>query len=129
MQNELLDIMAKQVLSKRLEAIRKGFYNIMCDEGTDCSNFEHLSFNTRIVDDELEVHEDFLGFYEIENIKSDTIVSAIKDVLLRLICHLTFAVAKFMTEQAIWSVKKVVLQHKFLKFNQRLFSRTVMATL
>ena len=75
--------MARQVLSKKLEAIRKGFYSIMCDEGTDCSNLEHLSFNTRIVDDELEVHEDFLGFYEIENIKSDTIVSAIKDVLLR----------------------------------------------
>ena len=82
-QNELLDIMAKQVLSKKLEASRKGFYSILCDEGTDCSNLEHLSFNTRIVDDELEVHEDFLGFYEIENIKSDTIVSAIKDVLLR----------------------------------------------
>ena len=82
-QNELLDIMAKQVLSKKLEAIRKGFYSIMCDEGTDFSNLEHFSFNTRIVDDELEVHEDFLGFYEIENIKSDTIVSAIKDVLLR----------------------------------------------
>ena len=55
----------------------------MCDEGTDCSNLEHLYFNTRIVDDELEVHEDLLGFYEIENIKSDTIVYAIKDVLLR----------------------------------------------
>ena len=61
--------------------MRKGFYSIMCDEGTDCSNLEHLS--TRIVDDELEVHEDFLGFYEIENIKSDTIVFAINDVLLR----------------------------------------------
>ena len=45
--------------------------------------FNILSFNTRIVDDELEVHEGFLGFYEIENIKSDTIVPAIKDVLLR----------------------------------------------
>ena len=75
--------MVKQVLSKKLEAIRKGFYSIMCDEGTDCSNLEQLSFNTHIADDELEVHEDFLGFYEIENIKSDTIVSAIKDVLLR----------------------------------------------
>ena len=75
--------MAKQVLSKKIEAIRKGFYSIMCDEGTDCSNLEHLSFNTRMVYDELEVNEDFLGFYEIENIKSDTTVSAIKDVLLR----------------------------------------------
>ena len=41
-QNELLDIMAKQVLSKKLEAIRKDFYSIMFDEGTDCSNLEHV---------------------------------------------------------------------------------------
>ena len=93
-QNELLDIMVKQVLSKKLEAIRKGFYSIICDEGTDCSNLEHLSFNTRIVDDEVEVHEDFLGFYEIENIKSDTIVSAIKDVLLRFNLSLDLCVGQ-----------------------------------
>ena len=55
----------------------------MCDEGTDCSNLEQLSFNIRSVDDDLEVHEDFLGFYEVNNIKSDTIIAAIKDSLLR----------------------------------------------
>ena len=55
----------------------------MCDEGTDCSNLEQLSFNIRNVDHDLEVHEDFLGFYEVDNIKSDTIVAAIKDSLLR----------------------------------------------
>ena len=55
----------------------------MCDEGTDCSNSEQLSFNIRSVDDDLEVHEDFLGFYEVGNIKSDTIVAVIKDSLLR----------------------------------------------
>ena len=32
----------------------------------------NMSFNTRIVDDELEIHEDSLGFYEIENINGDT---------------------------------------------------------
>ena len=55
----------------------------MCDEGTDCSNLEQLSFNIRSVDDDLKVHADFLGFYEVDNIKSDTIVAAIKDSLLR----------------------------------------------
>ena len=55
----------------------------MCDEGTDCSNLEQLSFNIRRVDDDLEVHEEFLGFYEVNNIKSDTIIAAIKDSLLR----------------------------------------------
>ena len=55
----------------------------MCDEGTVCSNLEQLSFNIRSVDDDLEFHEDFLGFYEVDNVKSDTIVVAIKDSLLR----------------------------------------------
>ena len=44
---------------------------------------EQLLFNIRSADDDLEVHEDFLGFYEVDNIKSDTIVAAIKDSLLR----------------------------------------------
>ena len=83
-QNGLLDIMAKQVLSKKVAEIRKNdYFSIMCDEGTDCSNLEQLSFIIRSVDDDLKVHEDFIGFYEIDNIKSDTIVAAIKDSLLR----------------------------------------------
>ena len=55
----------------------------MCDEGTDRANREQLSLNTRTVDGELEIHEDFLGFFEVYNIKSDMIVPAIKDILLR----------------------------------------------
>jgi len=40
----------------------------------------------RWVDESLNPHEDFLGFFEIPNIKSDTIVSAMKDVFIR--CNL-----------------------------------------
>ena len=36
-----------------------------------------------MMDGNLEVKEDFLGFYELENIKSVTVVNAIKDILLR----------------------------------------------
>ena len=44
--NEILDIMSKQVLSKKPETIRKRhFYSMTCDQGTDCSNIEQLSFN------------------------------------------------------------------------------------
>ena len=76
--------MTKQVFSKKVAEIRKNdYFSIMCSEGTDCSNLEHLSFNIRSVDHDLEIHEDFLGFYEVYNIKSDTIVAAIKDSLLR----------------------------------------------
>ena len=34
-------------------------------------------------DDNLEVKEYFLGYYELENIESVTAVNAIKDILLR----------------------------------------------
>ena len=38
----------------------------------------------RWVDKELEAHKDFLGFYNVPDIGTETIVSAIKDVLLKL---------------------------------------------
>ena len=61
--------MAKQVPpppKKKTETIRKRhFYSILCEEGTDSSNIEQLSFNTRTVDGNLDTHEDFLGFYEV----------------------------------------------------------------
>ena len=34
--------------------------------------------------EDLRVHEDFVGYYELPNIKNDTIVTAIKDYLIRM---------------------------------------------
>ena len=82
-QNELLNIMGAQVLREKLATIRdRKFFSIMADEGTDISNLEQLSFCARTVDDDLYINEDFLGFYEIDNIKSETVVKAIKDILM-----------------------------------------------
>ena len=44
---------------------------------------EQLALCLRWVDELFNIHKDFLGFYQLENIKSDTNVSAIRDVLLR----------------------------------------------
>ena len=83
-QNELLSIMSKHVLIKKVDIIRKnGFFAIMCDEYTDVNNKEQLSFCIRTVNEQLIVDEAFLGYYEIANIKSETIVNASKDILLR----------------------------------------------
>ena len=49
----------------------------MADEDTDISNLEQPSFCA--VDNDLNVGEDFLGFYKVDNIKSETVVKAIKD--------------------------------------------------
>ena len=83
-QNELLNIMSRHILLSKLETIRKNiFFSIIADEYTDNTHEEEFSFCIRTVDDNLEVKEDFLGFYELENIKSITVVNAIKDILLR----------------------------------------------
>ena len=57
-------------------------YSLMCDEYTDCSNHEQLTFCLRWVE-ALKAHETFLSFYEIPDIKSSTIVSVIKGILTR----------------------------------------------
>ena len=60
-QNELLNIMAAQVLREKLATIcDHKFFSIMTDEGTDISNLEQLSFCARTVDNDLNVDEDFL---------------------------------------------------------------------
>ena len=47
-----------------------------------CKIYLSSSRNQQVKEDK-EVKEDFLGFYELENIKSVTVVSAMKDILLR----------------------------------------------
>ena len=83
-QNELLNITSRHVLLSKLEAIRKNnVFSIMADECTDTFNKEQFSFCIRTVDDNLEVKEDFLGYYELKAIKSVAVVNAIKDILPR----------------------------------------------
>ena len=55
----------------------------MCEENTDMSNKELLSFYIRWNDDFLVSHEGFFGVYEVPNIKSGILVKIIKDILLR----------------------------------------------
>ena len=83
-QNEILSLMANEVLRTKLKAIKEStYYSIMCDEYTDVANKEQLSFCIRWIDEYLSAKEDFLGYYELPNIKSDTIFTVIKDCLLR----------------------------------------------
>lgn len=87
--NELIDLMAKQLLSKKLNSIRSSnIFAVMADEYTDISNKELLSMCFRWIDEALKVHEDFVGYYELPHIKSDTIVMCIKDSLIRMLLSL-----------------------------------------
>ena len=76
--------MASQVLRKKLYDINNSkMFAVVCDEYTDISNKQQLSFCVRWVDEALNSHEDFLRFHEIPNVRSDTIVSAMKDAFTR----------------------------------------------
>ena len=82
-QNGLLKLMAHQILRDLTYEMRDSIYATICNEYIDISNKEQLTLCLRWVDELFNIHKDFLGFYQLENIKSDTIVSAIRDVLLR----------------------------------------------
>ena len=83
-QNKLIELMAKQVLAKKLESIHSSnFFGIIADEYTDISNKDLLCMCFRWIKD-LRVNEDFLGYYELPDIKNGTIVIAIKDSLIRM---------------------------------------------
>ena len=79
-QNEFLTTMSNSLLRILLKKVEGNIYSTMCDNYTDCSNHEQLTFCLRWVE-VLKAHQTFLGFYEIPDIKSSTILALIKDVL------------------------------------------------
>ena len=60
------------------------FFSIMVDEATDSSNNEQRIVCIRWVDNNFEAHEDFIGIHAVENIKSDILVTVLKDILIKL---------------------------------------------
>ena len=59
-------------------------FSIMTDECTDCSNKDQFTINIRWVDNHLNNHEDFIGLYQVSTIDAGSLVTAIKDVLIRM---------------------------------------------
>ena len=62
-QNEIISIMANNVIRNLVADIRGGFFILIADEYTDTSNKEQLIICIRWIDKHLEVSEDFLGFF------------------------------------------------------------------
>ena len=84
-QNEIFDAMVVMTLQEKLKTIReRRFFSIIADESTDMSNKEQLSFCLRSLDENLNAFEYLLGFYQLENIQSDTMVHVIKYILIRM---------------------------------------------
>ena len=77
--------MALQVFREVATNLHSGsLYTIMANETTDISNQEQLVLCLRWVDDKFDVHEEFIGLYDITSTSANTVVAAIKDALLRM---------------------------------------------
>ena len=50
----------------------------MADEVTDCSNKKQFIIHFRWVDKGFYTHENFIGTYNIDNIKTDSLVTVLK---------------------------------------------------
>ena len=59
------------------------FVSVMADECVDCTNNEQLVICFRYVNDNMDVHKEFIGLYQCASITADAIVAVLKDTLLR----------------------------------------------
>ncbi len=83
-QNEMLGVMALNLLRNIADNVRTSKFTIMIDETTDVSTTEQVVIVLRWVGSDLDVHEDFIGLHSTDSIASNSLVSIIRDVLLRL---------------------------------------------
>lgn len=77
-QNEILKTMAmsSSVLRNIASCLQRSpFLTLMMDESTDVSNTEQVVIVFRWVSDLLEVHEEFLGLYQVASIKAEVLYS------------------------------------------------------
>ena len=84
-QNRLIQIMALQLIRKIAEKIQMSpFVTVMIDETTDITNKEQVTIVIRRIDEDLGVHEEFLGLYTVSAIDAATLFGVVKDILCRL---------------------------------------------
>jgi hypothetical protein len=83
-QNEILQLLSNDVVRRLLHDIRAAqFFALMLDETTDASRHEQMAVCVRFTDDELNIHEIFMGFYVLEHQDADTLYRVVEDVLHR----------------------------------------------
>ena len=82
--DEIVQLLADNVIKTKIEEIQtKDYFSLILDESTDSSKREQASFSFRIVDDNLDPNEIFMGLYELTNIKSETLFNVVQDVFAR----------------------------------------------
>ena len=83
-QDEILKIVAHNILRQQINIIKScGQFCLIVDETADVSGKEQLSVCIRVVDENLEPQEIFLGLYEVGSTTADSLRKVVLDVLAR----------------------------------------------
>ncbi|XP_054287980.1 zinc finger MYM-type protein 1-like [Macrosteles quadrilineatus] len=84
-QNEILELLALEVMRKLNNSIKEDeYFSLIVDGTTDVSTKEQVALCIRHVNGDFEVSEDFIGLYETSSTTGETLTKIIQDVLLRL---------------------------------------------
>lgn len=81
-QEEILVLAARKRLIN--DVLANGFYAIICDESSDISKTEQMSFSIRYCNDAYEVFEEFVGILPCdEGVASEALLKYVRDILTR----------------------------------------------
>ena len=84
-QEQLLVLGCRRELLEEIN--NRPFYAIICDEASDISKIEQLSFSIRHVNDKYEIREDFIGIVPCDSgLDADALLKYINDIICR--CNL-----------------------------------------
>ncbi len=98
-QNEIARLMAHKIMRDITSNLHQAeFYSILADETTDVSNKEQLVSVFRWVGSNFDVHEEYLGLYQLDKTDAETIYLVIKDMLQALNLDIQRLEGNAMTE-------------------------------
>ena len=81
-QERLIVLNARRTLVEEINS--NNFYSIICDEASDISKLEQLSFSVRTCNNSYETFENFIGILSCDQgLTSDALLKYIQDILLR----------------------------------------------
>lgn len=83
--NELIQLIGHQLLRQLVSDIHSaGYFSIIADETRDLSGKEQLCLCIHGIDSYYKIHEDFIGFSQVDATDANTLTSKIKDILIRI---------------------------------------------
>lgn len=81
---ELITVMADEIVRHVIDDVKKAeFYALILDETADVAQKEQVSLSLRVADDQFQISEKFIGFYEVSKTDSMSLFNVVQDVLLR----------------------------------------------